>query len=111
MAIFFTSSKPVLPTIRSTIEDALRVNPQTLVSPEKEAADRTVELSKAVSPEFSSWRFLAALVIAVALLLGAIWTAQHGLADISKALMTSFTAYSGIVLGLLGGEAQKAPPA
>lgn len=115
MAIFFTSSRPVLPTIRKTIEDALRFDPTKFVSlgvsPEKEAADRTVELSKAVSPAFNFGRFIGALVIAVALLLGAIWTAQHELTDISKALMTSFTAYSGIVLGLLGGEAQKAPPA
>ena len=111
MAIFFTSSQPVLPTIHKTIEDALKTDPQTLtlVGPEKEAADRTVKLLKTVSPTFNSWRFIAALVIAVALLLGAIWTALHGLTDISKVLMTTFTGYSGIVLGLLGGEAQKAP--
>ena len=111
MGIFFTSSQPTLPIVRKTIEDALRVDFQTLASPQKEAADRAIELSKAVSPTFNPWRFIGALVISVALLLGAIWTAQHNLPDISKALMTSFTAFSGIVLGLLGGEAQKAPTA
>jgi len=111
MGIFFTSSQPALPTVRNAIADALKVDFQTVANPQKEAADRTVALSNAVSPQFNPWRFVAAIVISVALLLGAIWTAQHQLADISKALMTSFTAFSGIVLGLLGGEAQKAPTA
>jgi hypothetical protein len=47
------------------------------------------------------------VLISGVLLWAAIWTAQHNLPDISKALMNSFAGFSGVVLGLLGGEAQK----
>jgi hypothetical protein len=60
-----------------------------------------------VSPAFNAWRLAGAAVASAALVWAAIWTGQHDLPDISKTLMTSFTAFSGIVLGLLGGEAQK----
>ena len=113
MGIFFTSSKPVLPEIRDSIEDALLVNPQTLGTlplgtSQQEAAKRSIQLYKSVSPQLNWKRVLVAAVIAVALLIAAIWTAKDGLPDISKDLMTSFQAYSGLIVGWLGGEAQKA---
>jgi hypothetical protein len=46
VGIFFTSSKPLLPEIRKSIEDALRVNPQTLVNPQQEAADIAIQLNQ-----------------------------------------------------------------
>ena len=71
------------------------------------ASPRTVQVVQATSPAFNAWRFGGAVAIAVALLLGAIWTGKHDLPDISKALMSSFSGFSGLVLGLMGGEAQK----
>jgi hypothetical protein len=41
--------------------------------------------------------------------LAAIWTGRHDLPDISKGLMDAFSGYNGIIVGLLGGEAQKSP--
>jgi hypothetical protein len=107
VGIFYTSSQPVLPTLRDAIEDALRVDPLTLANPGQEAAGRTLQVAQVVSPQFSWPRFVAAVLIAATLLLVAIWTAKNGLSEISKSLMTSFTAFSGIVLGILGGETQK----
>jgi hypothetical protein len=53
-------------------------------------------------------RVAVAGAIALLLLAAAIWTKYLGYEDISKTLMTSFTGFSGIVLGALGGEASKA---
>lgn len=106
MGIFFTSPEPVLPKIQSALAEALALNSSNL-DVHAEAAKRTVGVAKAVAPKFKPWRLVGAVVIALALLVGAIWTGQHNLPDISKDLMTSFQGFSGIVLGLLGGEAQK----
>lgn len=107
MGIFFTSSNSVLPTTTNAFRESLLADARTLGDIDKEAAHRTVQLYKAVSPTFNPWRFAGAVVIAIVLLLAAIWAGQHNLPDISKSLMTSFSGFSGLVLGLLGGEAQK----
>jgi hypothetical protein len=109
VGIFYTSPQPMLPFIRNAIKESLLVDPTTLLDADLEAANRTLRVSHAVSPTFNTWRFVGALVIAAALLAGGIWTGLHNLPDISKELMTSFSGFSGIVLGLLGGEAQKSP--
>lgn len=109
MGIFFTSSQPALPSISAVVREALVADSRTLTETDidKEAAHRTIKLSQSLSPTFNAWRFGGAVIIALALLLGAIWTGQHNLPDISKTLMNSFSGFSGLVLGLLGGEAQK----
>jgi len=107
MGIFFTAHQPVVPEIHSAIRIALMVEPNSLGNVDQEAAERTMGVINATGPQFNPGRFLGAVVIAGALLWGAIWTAQHNLPDISKALLNSFAGFSGIVLGLLGGEAQK----
>jgi hypothetical protein len=107
MGIFFTSSKPAVPTTNTAFKEALLIDPKTITAIDQEAAHRTVQLSQALSPSFNAWRFGGAVVIAGALLLVAIWTGRHDLPDISKGLMDAFSGFSGIVLGLLGGEAQK----
>ena len=108
MGIFYTSSRPILPTVNASIRDALMLNPSQLQDIEGEAAKRTVSLIGASSPQFNAWRFGAAVAIAAVLLLCAIWTGrQPDLKDISKVLMNSFSGFSGLVLGMLGGEAQK----
>jgi hypothetical protein len=106
VGIFFTSSQPTLPTVAAAFEEALLVDPKNVPDVKKEAAHRTIRLSQDTSRTFNPWRFGGAVLIAVALLLGAIWTEQHDLPDISKVLMDSFSGFSGLVLGLLGGEAQ-----
>ena len=109
MGIFFTTSQPVLPAIQTVVHDALIFDPNQLQDVEGEAAKRTVAFAKGASPQFDPWRFGGAVAIAVVLLLAAIWTGKHDLPDISKSLMDSFSGFSGLVLGLLGGEAQKSP--
>jgi hypothetical protein len=106
MGVFFTSSQPVVLVIKTAIENALLVDPSKISTPAQEAAKRALDLTATVAPKFNPWRFVGAVLIAGALLYAAIWTAQHDLPDISKALMNSFAGFSGIVLGLLGGEAQ-----
>lgn len=83
--------------------------PDAVIDPGLEASDRTVQLVQAVAPKFNALRFGGAVAISGALLWGAVWTGQHNLLDISKELMNSFAGFSGLVLGLLGGEAQKSP--
>jgi hypothetical protein len=107
MGIFFVPHQPVVPDLNDTIRVALLVAPTTLTDVEQEAAQRTLGVIQATAPQFSPSRFVGAVVIAGALLWAGIWTAQHNLPDISKCLMNSFAGFSGIVLGLLGGEAQK----
>ena len=107
MGIFFTAHQPVVPEIQSAIRIALMVDPNTLANVDQEAAEKTLNVINATGPQFNPGRFLGALLISGALLFAAIWTAQHNLPDISKALMSSFVGFSGLVLGLLGGEAQK----
>ena len=107
MGIFFISHQPVVPEIQSAIRVALQTEPTTISNLDGEAAQKALELIRATSPQFSPGRFLGALLIAAALLAGAIWAAKSNLPDISKDLMNSFAGYSGIVLGLLGGEVQK----
>jgi hypothetical protein len=74
----------------------------------QDAADRTVKLTSSITPAFNPWRFAGAIAIAATLLWASIWTAQHQLPEISKTLLDCFSGFSGLVLGLLGGEAQKA---
>jgi hypothetical protein len=107
MGIFFVTHQPVVPEVQGTIRSALLADPSKLGDVDREASHRTLGLIQATAPQFSPSRFIGAVVISVALLLGAIWAAKHNLPDISKDLMTSFSGFSGIVLGLLGGEAQK----
>ena len=109
MGIFFTSPSPKSRTIAAAFEQALLVDPKTL-GPDvikQDAAHRTIRLADDTSLLFHPWRFGGALLIAVGLLLAAIWTAQHNLPDISKVLTDSFSGFFGLVLGLLGGEVQK----
>lgn len=107
MGIFYTTQRRAIPEIRKAMADALRTDPTKVSDIGQAATDRTAQLQESVSPTFNVFRFVAAAIIAIVLLATAIWTAKDGLNDISSHLMTSFTAYSGIVLGLLGGEAQK----
>jgi len=107
MGIFFVTHQPIVPEVQSTIRSALLTDASKLGDVDREAAHRTLALIQATAPQFSPSRFIGAVVISAALLFGAIWCAKHNLPDISKDLMNSFLGFSGIVLGLLGGEAQK----
>lgn len=108
MGIFYTAQQPAMPMIRAALEDALKTDPRSLQQPlSHEAAGRALDVSQRVAPQFNALRFGIATLIAAVLLATAIWTKQQGLDDISKSLMTSFSGFSGIVLGLLGGESQK----
>jgi hypothetical protein len=107
MGIFFASHQPVVAEINSAIRVALMADPATITNVDHEAAERTLGLIQATAPQFSPSRFLGAILIAGVLLGGGIWTADHGLLDVSKDLMTSFVGFSGIVVGLVCGEAQK----
>lgn len=107
MGVFFTPRQPALPTITTAFRESLLADPTKLIDIDKEAAHRTVKVAQTLSPEFNAWRFGRAVVITGAQLLVAIRTGKHDLPDVSKTLMDSFSGFSGLVLGLLGGEAQK----
>jgi hypothetical protein len=108
MGIFFTAKKPVAPAVKDALKSALIQDPKSLAnSPDAEAAERAHELVKTTTPEFNLRNFVLAVIIAGVLLGLAIWLDNDAHKDISKALMTSFQSFSGIVVGLLGGEAQK----
>jgi hypothetical protein len=108
MGIFYTRTQRALPVVKNAIEDALKTDPKNVANLDQEAAQRALQVDKTVSSQFNWVRFVVAGVICLALLGGAIWTSYKNMPDISKSLMSSFTAFSGIILGLLGGEAQKA---
>jgi hypothetical protein len=107
VGIFFVSRRPVVPEIHDAIRVALLVDPNLVQNANEEASQRTLDVVRATAAQFQPTRFVVALLIAGGLLGGAIWAGQHSLPDISKELMNSFAGYSGLVLGLLGGEAQK----
>lgn len=111
MGIFFASHQPVMQEINSAIRVALLADPGQIKNADEEASQRALDLVRATAAQFHPLRFVCALLISAALLGGAIWAAQHSLPDISKDLMNSFAGFSGIVLGLLGGEAQKSTSA
>ncbi|HET9282468.1 MAG TPA: hypothetical protein VFR24_10965 [Candidatus Angelobacter sp.] len=109
MGIFFTSDRPVAPALQAEIADALATDPKTLGDAAQislHAAARTHAVTRATAPKFNVRNFIGALLISAALLITAICIDKSH-PDIAKTLMTSFTSFSGIVLGLLGGEAQK----
>jgi hypothetical protein len=96
-----------MPEINNAIRMALQADPKSTPNIEQEALQRTVNLVRVTAQQFHPLRFFVALVIAIVLLGTAISTAQHDLQDISKDLMHCFEGFSGLVLGLLGGEAEK----
>ena len=107
MGVFFTSPRPIAPAIQNALESALTEDPRTLAAPIKtEAAARAHTLAQETTPQFNLRNFVGALIISAILLWIAI-AIDESPKEISKVLMTSFTSFSGIVLGLLGGEAQK----
>jgi hypothetical protein len=103
MGIFFGSAKPTRPVFVT----ALRVDPNEVTGLNQEPAQGVLGVAEHSDPPFFAWRFLGAVVIALVVVLAAIWTAQHNLPDISKGLMDSFAGFSGLVAGLLAGEAPK----
>jgi hypothetical protein len=107
MGIFFTSRGSVVPEIHDAIRAALIVDPHLVSNADEEAAHRTADVVRTTAAEFRPLRFFCALLVSVALVTAAVWTAQHGLSDISKQLMNCFVGFSGAVLGLLCGESQK----
>jgi hypothetical protein len=110
MGIFFTRNQAVAPTIQAALTEALTADPATLGGPQgvaTQAAARTQQVAQATAPAFNLRNFILAVLIAAILLALAIYLDNDAHKDISKALMTSFSSYSGIVIGLLGGEVQK----
>jgi hypothetical protein len=104
MGVFFSSPHPVAPATQEALKSALMRDPKTIADPQTEAAAQAHTLAQTTAPQFNWRNFVGALVIS-AVLLGlaiALDNGQHK--EISKALMTSFQSFSGIVLGLLGGE-------
>lgn len=101
MAIFVKSTN-LRPLLTNALSDALRLNDVANVQAEAEA--RTENVVEALTTDIDWRRFLLTVLIAFLLLAGAIYTAKAGLADISKGLMTSFQSFSGLIVGLLGGE-------
>ena len=85
----------------------VRIEPSQVTNLNQEAAQGVLSVAEPTEPPFYVWRFVGAVVIAVVVVLAAIWTAQHNLPDISKGLMDSFAGFSGLVAGLLAGEAPK----
>lgn len=108
MGIFFTSHLSPVPAVTHAIKDALMIDPKSVADPSDEAVSRATNVIRSAAPVFQVWRFVGAVIICAGLLALAIWTKKQHMDDISATLMNSFTAFSGLVLGLLGGEAQKA---
>jgi hypothetical protein len=107
VGIFFASDQPVVPEVHSAIRDALLVEPHLVKNADEEASHRTLDVVRATAGRFKPLRFFCALLIAGALFAGAVWTARQNMLDISKQLMVLLAGFSGIVVGLLVGEAQK----
>jgi hypothetical protein len=104
----FVESRSSAPAIREALADALRANPAQFADLQKEAADRTAQVLDRQTTRIAWTRLSLAVVFALALLGLAVWTAKENLPDISKGLMTSFQSFSGLVVGLLSGEATAA---
>jgi hypothetical protein len=102
---FFVTSANLAPAITNALRSALEVDPAHLPDPQGEAASRATNVVQQLTTQIAWPRLIVAVIIAFFLLGLAIWTAtQANMADISKGLMTSFQSFSGLVVGLLGGE-------
>lgn len=103
MAIFVRSDN-LTPVITNALRSALSLNPATIADTQGEADSRAAKVVQQLTTEIAWPRLLIAVGIAFLLLGVAIWTAQANMPDISKGLMTSFQSFSGLVVGILGGE-------
>jgi uncharacterized membrane protein YgcG len=103
MGIFVTSAN-LLPVIQNALTSALAQNPSQIPNVQQEASNRATGAIQQLTMQIAWPRLLVAAVIAAMLLAGAIWAAKTNLTNISTELMTSFQSFSGIVVGLLGGE-------
>jgi hypothetical protein len=103
MAIFVRSEN-MAPVITNALRSALSLDPAKIADTQSEAASRSADVVQQLTTEIAWPRLLIAVGIAFLLLGVAIWTAQANMPDISKALMTSFQSFSGLVVGILGGE-------
>jgi hypothetical protein len=100
----FIKSKFLFPPIHNSLKDALSTNPAALTDLPSEAVDRTSKVVEELSVEIQWDRLIMAIVIWLVLLVVVNITALYNLADISKGLMTSFQSFSGLLVGLIGGE-------
>ena len=107
MGIFFTYPRPNQNILTEASKKSPPGDPTSQFKTDQRVPHNSMQLSHFLEPTLNRGRFVGALTIATVLLLGAIWTGQHNLPDISNKLMDSFSGFSGIVLGLLGGEVQK----
>jgi hypothetical protein len=102
MGIFFKSQK-TLPSVEEAIQDALSVNPQSVVNLKQEAGKRAGQVL--TTQQFSWGRLAIALLLLIALFAAGIYSATHHLDDWSKVMTHSFELVLGLLIGLLGGEA------
>jgi hypothetical protein len=104
MGVFFTAQRAAAPAIQQALASALKQDPKTIPDADVAAAAKAHELAQTTAPQFNWRNFLGAVCISGILLGLAIALDNEQHKEISKALMTSFQSFSGIVVGLLGGE-------
>jgi hypothetical protein len=103
MAIFL-ETKNMRPLMTKALTDALAINPANISDVQGKAASLSENVLQSLTASVAWPRVLVAILIGFLLLVAAIYTGKANLPDISKGLMTSFQSFSGLVVGLLGGE-------
>lgn len=99
----FVKSQNLTSLLAPAIAHALKEVPDHIGDPQIEATKRSMQVVGQLTTEIEWPRLLIAVAIAFVLLGLAIWTAKTN-PNISTSLMTSFQSFSGLVVGLLGGE-------
>jgi len=103
--MFFYDSKPLAESALKPLEEVIRTEPATVEWPAELAAVKAAEIAQSSKGKFLWHRLIFAVILLVALLIAAIYTAQdEKLAELYSVLVHSFELILGAIVGLLTGE-------
>jgi hypothetical protein len=103
--MFFYDSKPLSESALKPLEEVIRTEPATVEWPAELAAAKAAEIAQSSKGKFLWHRLIFAVVLLIALLIAAIYTAMDPrLAELYTMLIHSFELILGAIVGLLTGE-------
>jgi len=103
--MFFYERKPLTETVLKPLEEVIKTEPASVARPAELAAAKAAEIAQSARGKFLWHRLIFAVILLVALLIAAIYTAMDPrLAELYTVLIHSFELILGAIVGLLTGE-------